>query len=346
MLWIDVKYANQLSLRLDKFKLKKHAPYLANCRCPYCGDSDFSKIKARGYIVEKLGKMFFFCHNCGKSTTLAYLLKEVDIGLYDEYRLEKFKEAGGEATKEVDAKAFKSDMSKFAKRRHENNDLLKQLKKISSLPADHPAKLYVVNRSIPSDKHFRLYYAPKFVSWAQQADPSKLHKMKEHPRLIIPLIDRDGKLFGFQGRSFDKNDSLRYISIMLDEEQVKVFGLDQVDLNKDTLIVEGPLDSLFLPNCVAMAGADVDPSRFMGIKDNAIFVYDNEPRNRAIVSKMESRIDEGYRVCIFPANVKSKDINDMILNKEFELEELSGIIYRNTFSGIEARLRMMEWKRV
>jgi transcription elongation factor Elf1 len=345
MLWIDVKYANLLSFKLDKFKLKKHAPYLANCRCPFCGDSDFSRIKARGYIVEKGGKMLFFCHNCGKSTLFSKLLEEVDSTLYDDYRLERFKELGGSQSKEVDATVFKSDMSKFAKRRYESNDLLKQLKKISSLPVEHPARVYVVKRMIPHDKHFRLYYAPKFVEWARKSAPDKLYKMKEHPRLIIPLIDKDGRLFGFQGRSFDKNDPMRYITIMLDEESPKVFGLDHVDLSKDTFIVEGPIDSLFLPNCVAMAGADIDPERFMS-KEKAIFVYDNEPRNKAIVNKMEDRIEQGYRIVVFPVGTESKDINEMILRREFELEEISGIMYRNTVSGVEARLRMMEWKRV
>ena len=345
MLWIEVKYANQLSLKLDKFKLKKHQPYLANCRCPFCGDSDFSKVKARGYIVEKGGKLLFFCHNCGKSTVFANLLKEVDTGLYDEFRLEKFKELGGEVKRQpVDDKAFKSDMSKFAKRRYEKEDLLKQLKKISSLPVGHPAKVYVEKLLIPHNQHFRLYYAPKFVEFVNQAIPGKLD-VREHPRLIIPLVGKGGRLFGFQGRSFDPKDKMRYLTIMLDEEQPKVFGLDAANLSRDTFIVEGPIDSLFLPNCVAMAGADVDPERFMRDPKKAIFVYDNEPRNKVIVFKMEERIDQGYRIVIFPDGVESKDINDMILKKEFELEEISGMLYRNTVSGLEARLRMMEWKR-
>lgn len=343
MLWIDVKYANRLSLKLDKWKLKKHSPYVANCRCPYCGDSDLSKIKARGYIVEKKGAMFFFCHNCGKGTTLGNLLKEVDSSLYSEYRLERLQELGGKEAPRETLADFKSDMSRLANRNAE--DILKDLKKISQLPVGHPAKVYVEKREIPRNQHYRLYYAPKFVELVQKTDPEKLKGIKEHPRLIIPLMDRDGRLFGFQGRSFDKNDSMRYITIMLDDEQPKIFGLDKVDLNKDVFIVEGPLDSLFLPNSLAMAGADVDPERFMQ-KKNAIFMYDNEPRNRAIIHKMENAIDNGYQIVVFPNSTQSKDINDMILNKEFALEEISGIMYRNAVSGIHARLRLMEWSRI
>lgn len=346
MLWIEIKYANLLSLKLDKFKVKKNAPYLANCRCPFCGDSDWSRIKARGYIVEKGGKLLFFCHNCGKSTVFGKLLQEVDPGLYDEFRLEKFKEMGGSVRPKVEEQPFKSDMSRFAKRRCEKEDLLKSIKKISSLPVGHPAKVYVEKRLIPHNQHFRLYYAPKFVEFVQKVDSSKLKGVKEHPRLIIPLIDAGGRMFGFQGRAFDKKDPMRYLTIMIDDDQPKVFGLDQVNLSKDTFIVEGPLDSLFLPNCVAMAGSDLEPSRFMPDPKKAIFVYDNEPRSKVIVKKMEDRIEQGYRVVIYPDQAQSKDINDMILKKEFELEEISGMLYRNTVSGLEARLRMMEWSRV
>jgi len=342
MLWIDVKYANQLSFKLEKFKLKKHSPYLANCRCPFCGDSDYNKHKARGYIVEKGGRMLFYCHNCGKSTVFANLLKEVDVQLYDEYRLERFKEQGGEKQEPKPA-AFTPDMSKFAKRRYEKDDTLIGLKKISSLPVEHPARKYVVSRKIPHDKHYRLYFCSKFVEFVNKLVPDKLN-MPEHSRLIIPLVDRAGKLFGFQGRSFAKATKLRYITIMLDEDHPKVYGLDHADLSKDTFIVEGPIDSLFLPNAIAMAGADVDPARFMN-KEQAIFVYDNEPRNAVIVHKMEQRIEEGYRVVVFPESTRAKDINQMILDGEYELEEISGMLFRNTFSGLEARLRLMEWKR-
>ena len=61
---------------------------------------------------------------------------------------------------------------------------------------------------------------------------------------------------------------------MLDESRIKVYGLNRVDLNKTVYITEGPFDSMFIDNAIAMAGADVDWDLIKG-KD-AVFVYDNE----------------------------------------------------------------------
>ena len=104
---------------------------------------------------------------------------------------------------------------------------------------------------------------------------------------------------------------LRYITIMLDEEQPKIFGLDKVKDNKPVYIVEGPFDSTFLENSVAMAGSDADVRTFGW--SNYIWIFDNEPRNREIVARISKVIDRGDQVVIWPKNIQQKDINDMFL---------------------------------
>ena len=54
-------------------------------RRPYCGDSQKNQSKARGHVVEKWGKRFFKCHNCGLSKTFDQFLKDMDAKLYAEY---------------------------------------------------------------------------------------------------------------------------------------------------------------------------------------------------------------------------------------------------------------------
>lgn len=346
MIWLEVKFANILGAKLERFKVKKQSPYMAVCRCPYCGDSASNKSKTRGYIVEKIGKLFYFCQNCGKKTNFEKLLQYVDPMRYDDYVMEKLGES-----KPLDPRTkseWVNDITKFATRRYEKFDPLSKLTKISSLRHDHPAKKYIMQRKIPSAQHFRLYYCSKFFAWVNELIPGKFdtRKLRDHPRLILPFIDRDGYMFGFQGRSFDKNDSMRYITIMLDDKQPKVFGVDQADFAKDTFVVEGPIDSLFLPNCIAMAGADVNINDVMVLDSRkAIFFYDNEPRNRQIVAKIEKRIDEGHRVVILPDSITQKDVNDIILSG-IELEELSVIAFRNTYNGMMARLRLAEWNKL
>lgn len=337
MIWIDKKYANQLGNKLERFKVKQQEPFIANCRCPFCGDSEFSKTKARGYLTAKGGKILYYCHNCHVSITFAHFLESVDPVLYSEYLLEVLLEKGYGKKKEADKEVSSPDMTgKFV------DNPLKKLKKISSLEYNHPAKLYVERRNIPHDQHFRLFYTPRFVEYVNSLLPDKL-SMKEHPRLILPFLDANGAMFGFQGRSFDPKEKMRYITIMLDENRGKVFGLDRINTSSDVFVLEGPIDSLFVPNAVAMAGSDakiaIDP-------DKLIWVYDNEPRNPVIVKKMRDKVTAGSRVVVFPSSAKSKDINDMILNKEFDLYEISGMLYRNAFHGIEASLRINEWSRV
>ena len=57
MSYVDVKYARLVGSRLDNFKEKKTNLY--NFRCPYCGDSQKHKSKARGYFFVK-GSDFIF----------------------------------------------------------------------------------------------------------------------------------------------------------------------------------------------------------------------------------------------------------------------------------------------
>jgi hypothetical protein len=349
MLWIDVKYASMVANRLESFKLKRNQPYLANCRCPYCGDSNYNKNKARGYLFEKSGRLRFYCHNCGSSYLFGKFLKDLDTRLHDEYRLECLKETGTSLqTQRVTSSKepqFKSDMSRFAKQRVQKMFEGTNCVKASSLPADHFCKQYVDGRRIPPEKQYLLYYTPKFVELVNELIPGKLQKPeKDHPRLIIPFLDRDGRLFGFQGRNFTNSGS-RYLTIMLEETMPKVFGLDRVDDNKDVFVVEGPIDSLFLPNSIAMAGSDVHINDVLRNPKQAVFVFDNEPRSKVIVDKMEKKIDEGHRIVIFPSSVQQKDINDMITGG-YELEEISVMIHRNTHAGLAARLKLTEWKKV
>lgn len=330
-----MKYTNLLSVRLDRFKVKTYNPYKVNFRCPICGDSQVSKTKTRGWILEKNNKALFHCFNCNRSLTLRNFLKEVDMNLYNDYIIDSKIELGikSEVTSPIDTITHKAPQFKRF-----NSPLLK-IKKVSQLDVIHPAKKYIEKRQIPHDKHYKLYYAPKFNSWVNSIIPNKLNDKFDEPRLVIPFIDKDGILFGFTGRSF-KKEGLRYLTIMLDESKPKIFGLDTVDFNKTYYVVEGPIDSLFLSNSVAMAGADGNSHGLTNL-NNAVYVFDNEPRNKEICNRMESILDRGYKLCIWPDKLVYKDINDMILSN---LDPQS-IIDSNTYSGLSGKLRLSYWRK-
>lgn len=343
----DLKFAGILSTRVERYSVKAHSPYRANFRCPICGDSQKNKSKARGWILEKDNSAIFYCHNCNASHSLRNLLKFIDHNLYNEYiidsTLEKgerrklFDEKPESIIKPLDTLRMKSPIFK------KKGSPLLRIKKVSSLQHDHFVKKYLVQRQIPSDVQYKLYYAPKFSEWVNSIIPGKLPTVeRDRPRLIMPFIDKSGTVFGFNARAFNSSE-LRYITIMIDDSMPKLFGLNEVDFTRKYYVVEGPIDSLFLDNAVAMAGADGNASGLDNV-ENAVFVFDNEPRNKEIVSRMEKCLDRGYKVFIWPSKVVDKDLNDVIIGGTSR-ETLKRTVDANTYHGLEGKLKLTYWRK-
>ena len=338
--YIDLQYAIQLSQRYERVSIKSRNPLKINLRCPICGDSKKSRVKARGWINEntKTQKIYYGCFNCGASLPFYLFLKQQDPALYKEYIVERFV-----SDKETNPKEnFQKTKTKIKTKKLQQN-VLKDVKKLSQLKADHPAKQYVDNRRIPSQQHYRIYYSPAFMKWINSVEPNTFKNItKDEPRLLFPLRDTHKQVFGVSARSFDPNAKLRYITIMFDKEKPKIFGEDVVDFSKTYFVVEGAVDSLFLSNSLAMVGADGNINNLKN-KENAILIYDKEPRNLEIVKAMERVVKKDCKVCFLPHTLPGKDINEMVLNGVTNLEQ---IILNNTYSGLEAELQLSKWKNV
>ena len=341
MLYIDTKYANLVGSRLRNFKQKN--TYLWNYSCPVCGDSSKNKLKARGYIYRTKSDLFCKCHNCGHSTNIGNLIKYVDPHLYDEYVLERYK---GGASKYNDHKDI-SDTSVVVEPQVELKDsILDPLKSLDQLPVTHPAVKYVMDRKIPRDFWKLLYFAPKFKAFTNTVSAKFQEPIQgEHPRMIIPYFNEHGKVFAYQARAYG-NEEPKYFTIKVDETQEKIYGLDRLDFSRRIYVVEGPIDSLFLPNAIAVSGSSFDTPYIRGLLTNATIVMDNEPRNKDIVRQLEKYINLGYSVCMYPDTVQQKDINDMVLHGEMSPEEIVDLINTNTFTGMEAKLKFADWRKV
>ena len=327
-MYVEIKYLNLLSPRLPLFKQKKRN--LWNFRCFICGDSQKHKNKARGFVFETKGDLLYKCHNCGVSMPIPKLIEKLDPQLYKEYRLEKFTDG---KKKKIDMRKVKRVISStptFKK------DITSNLTKIEDLNITHPAREYLTNRQLPITA---LYYTEKFKEWVNTTKPDTFPDVKEDEgRIIIPFRTKEGDIFGFQGRALS-NDGLRYITILLQEGQPKIFGLDNLDYDKTIYITEGPLDSLFLKNCVAMAGADISGSGILG--NNVVYIYDNEPRNPQITKRISGHINNGDSVVIWPDNIKFKDINDMVMGGL----SVQNLVESNVYTGLSAKLKFNEWKK-
>jgi len=331
--YLDDKYLGLISPRLEKFKKIRAGVY--NFRCPYCGDSQKHKNKARGYIYQNKADYNFKCHNCGMTRSFTYFLKDRDQPLYDEYIMERYKEGlTGKGTVTPEPK-FTFPQPKFRKK-----DICDELTKISELNTTHRAKKYLINRGINEDTLSKLYYCPNFKEWTNKHKKTFENTKHDDQRIIIPLRYPDGQLFGYQGRSLDPTSKMRYITVMLDEDAPKLYGLEKINTKKPIYILEGPFDSLFVENSVAMCGSDVDIRSFGW--SNYIWVFDNEPRNREVVSRIEKLINRGDKVVIWPSNIQEKDVNEMILAKH----NICTILESSTYSELTAKLKLNLWKKV
>ena len=327
---IDNQFVFNISGSLEQFKKKNKGVY--NFRCPYCGDSQKYKNKARGYFFTVKNDLVYKCHNCGVGRSFGVFLKEQFPTQYDQYVMEKYKAGLTGKHRSVSKPKFNFDKPTFKR--------TVNLQPLSSLNNSHLALAYVMGRGLPLDKLDQLYYCPNFKVWTNGLKHTFKSTKHDEERIIIPLNDKNGNLMGFQGRAYHNPTQMRYITVMLEKDAPKIYGLDKINDKEPIFIVEGPFDSLFLDNAVAMAGSDLDPRSF-GWSDY-IWVYDNEPRNREITNRISKAIDRGDKVVIWPSNIVEKDINDMVLGGH----EIQDIVESNTFQGLEAKLNFTNWKKV
>ena len=321
---IDSKYIGLVSSRLQKFKRVKANLY--NFRCPICGDSKKHKNKARGYFYQVKTNTNFKCHNCGASLSLNNFLKQIDSTLHKQYTLEKFKEghAGG--------RNFVVEEPKFEFKQPVFRKGL-DLPKASDVTV---AKEYLEKRKLDPSK---FYFTNKFKQWTNTQKKTFDTIGRDESRIIIPMYDENRNLIGFQGRSLGPN-SVKYITVMINDDAPKIYGLDTIETEKPIYILEGPFDSTLVENSVAMCGSDIDIGSF-GWSDY-ISVFDNEPRNREIVNRISKTFDRGDKIVIWPSTVTEKDVNDMTMSGH----NVMNLLESNTYSGLKAKIKFNNWKKI
>jgi transcription elongation factor Elf1 len=311
-----------ISARFQKFKKVKNNLY--NFRCPICGDSQRNKNKARGYLYQVKNNTNFKCHNCGVNISFNNFLKEIDSAIHKQYTFEKFKEGHTGKNFTVEEPEFSFTAPVFKPKL--------DLPKASENPV---ARMYLESRKLNPNK---FYYTDQFKSWTNSLKDVFDDTTKDEPRIIIPLFYQN-TLVGFQGRALGPS-KIKYITVMLNDDAPKIYGLDEIEKNKTVYITEGPFDSTFISNSIALCGADGDVGKW-GI-DDCVWIYDNEPRNAEINSRISRAIDCGERVVIWPSIIKEKDINDMVLTGL----NVQSVIESNTYSGLEAKLKFTTWKKI
>jgi len=321
--FVDERYINLLAPKLQKFKKVK--PGLYNCRCILCGDSKRNKNKARGYFYQVRNTTNYKCHNCSVNISLNNFLKQVDPFLHKQFCFDKFSEGHT-------GKNFPAEEPQFNFKAPE----FKQKINLPRASENKRANQYLISRKLNPE---RFYYTSEFKKFVNSIKETFDADLKDDERIVIPLYYQKN-LVGLQGRSLGPS-GVKYMTVMLVDHAPKIYGYDGVRLNEPVYILEGPFDSEFVENSIGMCGSDVNLNQ-LNIS-HPVYVYDNEPRNKEIIKRMESIISQDLPIVIWPSSpIHKQDINDMVLSGLNVME----IIKNNTCQGLAAKLKLNQWKRI
>ena len=353
MLHLETPFVARMGMYLINFAQKNR--YLWNCSCPVCGDfsNTTKKKKARFYFYRpgNANHLNVKCHKCGYSTSMGNFMKHHFPDLYKEFVVTRYQETAKSHIPHKNIQEvleFKPSVKTMELMGKNDNKLtdsnVDKLKPCENLKDSHPVAKLLIKRKIPRDKWNLLYYVTQFKKYTNSVLPGKFKDTgNDHPRLIIPFFNEHGKMFAFQGRAFG-DEQPKYITIKLDDSE-RIYGLDRIDPHKPVYAVEGPIDSLFLPNCIAVSGSNFDCDTVRALKSAITLIPDNEPRSKEIVKLIKKHIDLGYKVCMLPHSITTKDINEHV-QSGLSTQELCDIIDKHTYQGAAAQLHFANWKLV
>lgn len=335
--WLEEKYIALTGLQLGHFHRQSRTTY--GFRCPFCGDSQKRRNKTRGYFFLYKGHYFYKCHNCNVSMSLRTFLRQQAPELFREYQLDIIRQERPVTPAPLSMPvSSEAKMLGFGKPKPDIS-----LPTIASLEDNHLAAQYCRSRGLPSESLSYLYFTDKWTSWIKEMEWSYALPEDHGPRLIIPWFNRRGDLLGAQARRIDATGTAaRYVTLKHESCEDKIYGWDRLDLHKPIYVVEGPLDSWFLPNAVASMDSDLlrlQEKYFLN--HAAVYVWDNEPRNAAVTANLQRAIKKGLPVVVWPSTLNEKDLNEMS-QSGYNVPDL---VEKHTFRGLRAELEFRRWRR-
>lgn len=341
MSYLEEKYINSISFELPKFEQTSRQPPVFNFVCvqPGCGAGK-KRIKKKAYFYLKDDHFYYKCFRCGHHQRFTNFLKEFNSSLYQEYVLENLQE-----TKKARPERLKftatQNATELLEERRRMEAIMALFRSVDHVPMKHPAFQYVKRRKIDPKWYHRLFVIEEAKDIAKLFPEYEEKVRGSETRLFIPCFDRDGQLVGGTCRAIDPCLELRYIAVRVHDQSELVFNLDLIELHEPVLVVEGPIDSMFLPNCIGAGGLNLKKLLKIVPRDNLTLVFDNQPKHPTVVSSMRSAISLGLPVVIWPNELPYKDINDMVLNNVEPLPIIKSHTYRDTQAGVRLEL----WKR-
>lgn len=294
-------YADQVASSLDGSTKRSGK---LNFRCNICGDSEKNLRKKRAWIYEQSGTWMFHCFNCGVSMKFTTWLKQYQPDHYRSYLMDNLN-SDDKSGYEVKTKRV---VNLFSKREPLIYDFYKDCKFSSIINNDtqlaKDAIRFCQKRRIPEEtwKKFLVCTSGRLRN-----------------RLVIPYFDKSGDIVFFSARKiYDHTEGVKYVCQIGDKY---IYNLDFVDTTKPVIVVEGPVDAMFIENSVAMTGAA--NMEIEHVKAELFYILDNDDTGRRESLKL---LKKGKNVFNWKKYLedkglyysKIKDINDLILKQNID----------------------------
>jgi hypothetical protein len=304
--------------------------------CPICREGKSWLKKQRCYYIVK--KNIIHCHNCGWHGNPVNWIMEVSGDSfsqvmsssqdYDTVNIENFSKP---KNKKIDYELPCDCIDIEDEEQLEFFNYEPVIKKALEV-LNHRRLLSAINRP-------KKYYVT-------------LNDFVHENRLIIPFYDENNKIVFYQSRKLlDSDKKAKYLS-KKDSER-SLFNIDKVDENIPYIfITEGPLDSTFIRNGIALAGISESGSDIFTEKQKLqiqlfplhelIFVLDNQWNDQTSKKKSKALLEAGKRVFVWPKEYREfKDLNDVCV--AYKLDEFPyKFIQKNSYSGMTGKMKISE----
>lgn len=289
-----------------------------NFSCPYCGDSGDSRKKRGNFYADTQS---YKCYNGGCGIFKSAIGLYYDFGVARGLTQEEISELKMSAEENRNKKRpllgslditmlFDEDVSKYMLDR---SDFMKRMNLIEA--AGSPIERYLKRRHQVIDNRF---------AWD-----------KKREKLYLFNLTADEKIVGLQVRNMESvKGSPKYLTYKLsviwekllkckDDEFLKgcrkvdpissVFNIGSLDFGREITIFEGPMDSWFWSNSVALCSVE---NRFPFDVDNIRFFYDWD---KAGLSKSIELLSNGFFVFNWG---KFLEENGITKNRKWDLNDL------------------------
>ena len=336
MSYIEEEYLRRVSYKLRNFTSKGNHKYIFSC--PICGDSKTKRTKARGCAKDYGGKLMISCLNCSHTfKTFPKFLEQLDSLMYKDFVMDSF---ANKMVKEV-VKFEEGDYFKVLETRKYRPNIFSSLTELKYLPDDNLGKKTALDRMLPITER-EMYYVENFIEWTKgHTDKFRTVTGDIHPRIIFPFKARDGHYIGYTARSL-KGEEPKYFRIFIDdEEKEKFYGIDLLDETKQVYVLEGEIDSMFIPNAIAVSNGKLDTY----LNKDAIYLPDADKRNPHIVKGISKLLDRGLKVCLLPDDAPGKDINE-IIKSGYSIDKLMNMVHNNVYQGLVGKMKFSTWSKV